>query len=99
MRTQENVLNVCSVAESVVFKLPTIGSSPHSAGEQKTCPMVGPRRRVGHHLTRACSSFLQEYRHVDYMSFHDPESLQSFVGAWIKSGKQRYGVLYGHYDR
>eukprot|EP00035_Acanthoeca_spectabilis_P006222 m.122055 g.122055 ORF g.122055 m.122055 type:complete len:616 (+) comp13406_c0_seq1:246-2093(+) len=41
----------------------------------------------------------QEYRHVDYLSFQDQEAVQTFVSAWIKSGKQRYGLLYGYYDR
>lgn len=40
----------------------------------------------------------QEYRHVDYVSFESNEIVGRMIGAWISSGTQRIGYLYGKYE-
>lgn len=39
----------------------------------------------------------QPYRHVDHIEFEDPKMLDTFIGAWRASGKQRCGFLLGRY--
>jgi nuclear protein localization family protein 4 len=39
----------------------------------------------------------QPYRHVDHIEFEDPKMLDTFIGAWRATGRQRCGYLFGKY--
>lgn len=40
----------------------------------------------------------QKYRHVDYMQFENPRTLDTFIDYWRQTGLQRAGYLYGRYE-
>jgi Nuclear pore protein len=42
---------------------------------------------------------LQKYRMVDHVEFADSSIMDRFIDSWRQTGIQRYGVLYGRYER
>ncbi|SCU91995.1 LAMI_0E08262g1_1 [Lachancea mirantina] len=41
----------------------------------------------------------QPFRMVDYVEFQRSEMINEFINSWRTTGTQRFGYLYGHYDR
>lgn len=40
----------------------------------------------------------QTYRHVDNIMFENPKIAERFLNYWRRTGRQRLGILYGHYE-
>eukprot|EP00041_Stephanoeca_diplocostata_P026869 m.731867 g.731867 ORF g.731867 m.731867 type:complete len:595 (-) comp23063_c0_seq1:1732-3516(-) len=64
--------------------------------ECKSCPGY-PKGVCSRCQPSAVRLTRQIFRHVDYLSFDSGAMVQEFIDAWLKSGKQRYGVLFGDY--
>eukprot|EP01127_Copromyxa_protea_P020225 TRINITY_DN6722_c0_g1_i1.p1 TRINITY_DN6722_c0_g1~~TRINITY_DN6722_c0_g1_i1.p1 ORF type:complete len:599 (-),score=148.46 TRINITY_DN6722_c0_g1_i1:22-1818(-) len=48
-------------------------------------------------LTRVVQIKSQPYRHIDSIIFEHFEVANNFIQAWVRTGVQQYGVLYGKY--
>jgi hypothetical protein len=68
-------------------------------GKAQSHPRTHAHTRTHTHTHTHTLHLGARYRHVDYLSFHDPNAVQRFISAWNKTAKQRYGILYGTYEK
>lgn len=45
------------------------------------------------------STYLQTYRHIDYVQLENGDIINQFLNYWRQSGRQRMGFLIGHWEQ